>query len=512
MASNNDDIAAGAVNLELEAMRTDDCSWQPCEISFSPTGGGLVVKYEDNDSEDTLTSEKEALMRIRARSLPLQDDDCAHIKPGETVLVNRDSEPEGGFFDAKVEKVTRVRHSKRAKCRCSFMIRWLNKDVNGESLTVPSSSVMRLANKSINNHPTISAFIDAVQLSNSSDSDMSPQMDIVGDFDLDLHNLLEKQIEGIRNSVHGSKKRIRDEISMFEDVSKPNGRTLKVEISTEKSHSRRSTRSQKQKGGPKKQESPVIPPPTTEVDLSDKKSPLNPLAARAALASLMSHKSLEISVDVKETKTFTSSETDYATKPEKIVKKLFSPTTSSELLEEEEEDDEDDDDDDDDDDKMNNTETSTRSTRGKVQKVKVNGTVSGNKVSAGKKRRRSAVGKKEETETIETTTVKHTTTFHVQKDKNTLFATSSPDNEVKNSIYGRRRKRSVVNNEVSEATTEETETKSTPGPTAVKNKKTKTSGKTQDSGGNVMSNGGRKGLVELKAQRVRCSPRLNPKT
>lgn len=74
-------------------------------IICSPNGGGLVVKYEDNDSQDTLTSEKEALMRIRARSLPLQDDDCAHIKPGETVLVNRDSESEGAFFDAEVEKV-----------------------------------------------------------------------------------------------------------------------------------------------------------------------------------------------------------------------------------------------------------------------------------------------------------------------------------------------------------------------------------------------------------------------
>ena len=51
-------------------------------------------------------SEKEALNRIRARSLPLQHDDCAQIKPGETVLVNRDSESEmGSFFDAEVEKV-----------------------------------------------------------------------------------------------------------------------------------------------------------------------------------------------------------------------------------------------------------------------------------------------------------------------------------------------------------------------------------------------------------------------
>ncbi|KAL4571718.1 hypothetical protein LXL04_018483 [Taraxacum kok-saghyz] len=481
MAANTDVIATGAVDLELEAKRKDS-SWQPCQVYFSSIGGGLIVKYEDNGSQDTLMSEKEALKRIRARSLPLQHDDCAQIKPGETVLVNRDSESElGSFFDAEVEKVVRVRHSKRANYRCSFKIRWLNQDANDGSLTVPSCSVMRLANKSIKNHPTISAFIESVQLSNSSDSDISPQMDIVSDFDLDLHNLLERQIEGIRNSVHGSKKRIRDEISVFEDISKPNGRTPNVEISTEKSRTRRSTRSQRSK----KQESPVIPPPIEE-NLSDKKSPLNPLAARAALASLMSHKSLEKSIDLKETKTFKSSETEYSPNPDKIVKKLFSTSSSIDMLE-------DDDDDSDDDDRMNDTETVTRSTLVKIQKVKVNGVISDNKVSTNKRRTRSTINKEEEIETIEVTTKKDTT-YHVQKDKNTLFATSS-SNGVKNSSNGKRRTRSVLNNEVSE-TAEEIETESTVGPTEQNNKKSR----------NVMSNGGhgfgaKKGLVDLKAQK-----------
>ncbi|KAF5812291.1 hypothetical protein HanXRQr2_Chr04g0190951 [Helianthus annuus] len=92
------------------------------------------------------------------------------------------------------------------------MIKWLQQDLNGESLKVPSSSVMRLSNKSITDHPTVAAFIDVVELNNSSFSCLSPLLNIVSDFDMDLHVMLEKHIEGIKNSVHDSKKRIRDEI------------------------------------------------------------------------------------------------------------------------------------------------------------------------------------------------------------------------------------------------------------------------------------------------------------
>lgn len=92
------------------------------------------------------------------------------------------------------------------------MIKWLQQDLNGESLKVPSSSVMRLSDKRIANHPTISEFIDAVELNNSTFSCLSPPLNVVSDFDMDLHIMLEKQIEGIKNSVNGCKKRIRDEI------------------------------------------------------------------------------------------------------------------------------------------------------------------------------------------------------------------------------------------------------------------------------------------------------------
>ncbi|MFS7905982.1 putative protein SAWADEE HOMEOdomain-containing protein [Helianthus anomalus] len=98
------------------------------------------------------------------------------------------------------------------------MIKWIQQDMNGESLKVPSSSVMRSSNKSITDHPTVAAFIDAVELNNSSFSCLSPPLNVVSDFDMDLHVMLEKQIEGIKNSVHDSKKRIRDEIFGFVDA------------------------------------------------------------------------------------------------------------------------------------------------------------------------------------------------------------------------------------------------------------------------------------------------------
>ncbi|XP_076943994.1 uncharacterized protein LOC143614442 isoform X2 [Bidens hawaiensis] len=253
MAGNTD-----AFELELEAMRLADYSWHPCQVDLSPNGAGLVIKYDNNDSEDILETEKEAMVRIRARSLPLQDNECTHVKPGDHVVVSQDSQSENGFFDAEVEKVIRVRHSKRAICRCSFMIKWLQQDLNGESLKVPSSSVMRLSDKSITNHPTISAFVDAVELNNSTFSCLSPPLNVVNDFDMDLHVMLEKQIEGIKNSVNGCKKRIRDEILGLEDISMSNVKE-------------------------------------SEVQATDNRSPLNPLAARAALASLMSTGANDIS-------------------------------------------------------------------------------------------------------------------------------------------------------------------------------------------------------------------------
>ncbi|KAI3772651.1 hypothetical protein L6452_03841 [Arctium lappa] len=487
MASNPDVIGADAGDLELEAMRKDDCSWHPCQVHFSPDDAALVIEYGNNGSQDTLVSEKEALMRIRVRSLPLQDGDCIHIKPGEHVVVNRNSQPEGGFFDAEVEKVLRVRHSKRTQCRCTFMIRWLHQDLNGGSLTVPSSSVMRLANKSINNHPTISAFMDEMLLCNSNFSSMSPQLTVVNAIDLEFHDLLEKQIEGIRNSVHCSKKKIRNEILGLEantneqikgtDIFVPDVREPE-QISTDMSHLRRSNWSQEvsQIAEVNNSSSPVIPSPST-AELPDNRSPLNPLAARAALASMMSKlpQSLEISLNEEERKGLTdeegkalkstilahysssgiddffdklSSETEVTTKPIKIVKKpLFSGHSKAEgsdfstnVTHPRQ-------------DKMNPA-TGTRLTRATVKKVKGipddnierSSRIDGNKLSTATNRRftRSALCAEGERETVETISVveKHMSTrceeyitsdhkvkadgSHTSEDEKTLFTTPLP--------------------------------------------------------------------------------------
>ncbi|PWA44711.1 hypothetical protein CTI12_AA524250 [Artemisia annua] len=367
-----------ADEVQFEAMRTDDCSWHPCQLTFSPNGGGLGIKYENNSSQDILMSEKEVLMRIRVRSHPLLEDDCTRIKPGDHVVCQNS---EKGFFDAEIEKVLSVRHSKRAQCRCKFMIKWLHQDLDGKSLTVASSSVMRLANKSINDHPTISAFLESVSLSNTCFSSMSPQLTDVNDFDLDLdlHDLLEKQIEGIKNSVHGPKKRIRDEILGLEaniheqvketDIAVPNGS-----------------------------------------DSEGIRSPLNPLAARAALASRMSKfpQSPEISPNIsKGIDDFSniskeSLETEDVPKPAKTKKSLFNTSDISTNAGQQRQ-------------AKMSPDLELRTTRAKIQKAKGisvdtierNTSVDGNNPSTVTNRRltRSVLNKEGENLSTETTTV-----------------------------------------------------------------------------------------------------------
>lgn len=184
----------------------------------SSSGVELIVDYGNTDSEDTIVSEEEAIARLRVRSIPLDDDDCVHIQEGDRVLATPKSQSKSHFFDAEVEKVLRVRHSKKVHCRCNFMIKWLHQDLKGGTLTVPSSSVMKLAAKSINEHPTVSAFL-SILAKRTGFSSRSPLPTIIVDldFDVDLHELLEKQIEYISSLADMSNKRVSDNMSVEVD-------------------------------------------------------------------------------------------------------------------------------------------------------------------------------------------------------------------------------------------------------------------------------------------------------
>lgn len=109
-------------------------------------------------------------------------------------------------------QVVRVRHSKRVHCRCTFTIKWLHQDLEGETLTVPSSSIMKLATKSINVHPAVAVFLKSVKQMRSSCSSPSPTVLEETNGEMDLNYLLEKQIEEISNSVNASKEGISEDI------------------------------------------------------------------------------------------------------------------------------------------------------------------------------------------------------------------------------------------------------------------------------------------------------------
>lgn len=109
-------------------------------------------------------------------------------------------------------QVVRVRHSKRVHCRCTFTIKWLHQDLEGETLTVPSSSIMKLATKSINVHPVVAVFLKSVKQMHSSCSSPSPTVLEETNSEMDLNYFLEKQIEEINSSANASKEGISEDI------------------------------------------------------------------------------------------------------------------------------------------------------------------------------------------------------------------------------------------------------------------------------------------------------------
>ncbi|XWS67040.1 hypothetical protein CRYUN_Cryun05aG0252300 [Craigia yunnanensis] len=92
------------------------------------------------------------------------------------------------------------------------MIKWLDYDLEGQTLTVPSSSIMKLATKSISAHPIVH-----ILLKPEKDTGLlysSPFLTILEgtDAEMDFNKLLQKQIEQISNLSDASEKDFPDNI------------------------------------------------------------------------------------------------------------------------------------------------------------------------------------------------------------------------------------------------------------------------------------------------------------
>ncbi|KAG1371676.1 hypothetical protein COCNU_16G007700 [Cocos nucifera] len=274
--------AMSAESMELEAMRKEDGSWHPCRVSLSSNDANSViaVQFESCNQEDIISDREDALARLRFRSTPLEYGECSHIKEGECVLVMHKGRTTSLFFDAVIEKTYRVKHSNRVHCRCTFEVKWLNPKLNGETVTVPSKSVMKLSDKDIDSHPVFAAFLTTLTRRNG--VEFPSFLDLLEETtrETNLHGLLEKQIEEISKSA--------DESECLRDVllegkrANLNGRKWNKVVVTSRTilfngHDdfRRSTRSQS------KQQLDI------ELNKRLKDAPLSPLAARAALASLV---------------------------------------------------------------------------------------------------------------------------------------------------------------------------------------------------------------------------------
>ncbi|KAL0338328.1 UNVERIFIED_CONTAM: hypothetical protein Sangu_1354900 [Sesamum angustifolium] len=305
--------------VELEAMRKDSYSWHPCKVELSFTSGnlawcsvlqvrmkrknqfdrseglGLIVKYGDNIWEEMITDKDRVLARVRVRSMSLQGDDCFSLQRGDHVLATRHPHAKGIFFDARVEEAIRVRHSKRIHCRCSFIIKWLHQALEEEVLTAPASAIMKLATKSINLHPTISTFFSMLESSNGLDTFPHSTISDSLNWEMDINLLLEKQIEEISNPTNVPQKKIRNNfLSGLEVDLKGQSHARVIDASVKDPCDTETVRKQSMEtllGN-------AAAIPLIEQEFTESKSLLNPLAARAALASLRSKfpQSAELSV------------------------------------------------------------------------------------------------------------------------------------------------------------------------------------------------------------------------
>lgn len=279
--------------LSLEYKSKTDSSWRPCQVSLSSdasTSFGLIVDFGSEDSEEVIITEEEDLKHLRIRSVPLLGDECLNIKEGEHILAGQEALSGILFFDAEVKKVLRVRHSRRIQCRCTFDIKWLYLD-RVETATVPASSVLKLAKNTVDDHPTVTEFLNSVKMYNRPDvsSFVSLFEESVLGFDL------EKQIEEIGRFADTSRSRSPEDCQLqfkkdaVDLMGQVRHRTFASQGSSihdqgpARNNSRRTTRSQRKN----QVEAETIPPSSQPVITEPDRTHLSPLGARAALASMM---------------------------------------------------------------------------------------------------------------------------------------------------------------------------------------------------------------------------------
>ncbi|KAG6480196.1 hypothetical protein ZIOFF_063675 [Zingiber officinale] len=261
-------MAAGEEAFDLEAKRWADGSWHPCRVSPSSYNGNFDIHLntESCGMEDIVLTREDVIEHLRFRSKPLQDGDCSHLKQGEKVLAMNNEHSESLYFDAVIEQVHKVRHSGRLPCRCTFLVKWLSPMLN-RITTVPFKSIMKLSDENINSHPVISAFLAAMQPPLGSLENNTGEAK--------LYHILEKQVEEISKLADGSVL--------------SNNVFLANSIEQNEVESKDITRKQN-----KGRNDVVL------VNHFDNTSLLSPLAARAALASLV-HEKLSDNICLQET-------------------------------------------------------------------------------------------------------------------------------------------------------------------------------------------------------------------
>ncbi|XP_057822543.2 uncharacterized protein LOC131034949 isoform X1 [Cryptomeria japonica] len=289
-------------SIELQGKRKVDDAWHDCEVSLSsadPSSTSLNVHFMNlkNDENNVILRKEEAFACLRVRSTNLSNGECVQVKEGEEVLaLQKTRTGRHYFFDAEVEKVKRLKHSNKVFCRCTFEIRWLESELKGERVTVPASSIKRLVQESIEDHPIVAAFFEAVE--SAKQSSLSPELP--GGFrddsvvESDIHALLEQQIEEITKLAETSENATTEERSsknkrvnskqIHENVNSLVERTRYGKDSNGSVPPRKSLRKGKVVSSEKVEGESVSLNVATLLHLENRPR-LSPLAARAALAA-----------------------------------------------------------------------------------------------------------------------------------------------------------------------------------------------------------------------------------